>query len=142
MNRIDPMKPKKILGISPGVQVMAMALAQEEGVLEWRLSQFKGKWCQRKLEAILATIEYAILSYNIDTIAVKFPHESRRSRAVDKVFREIKNLAKKRKVKMFIYNYEDLRNEEYSPKHTTVRPMQKLNEAAACALKASSSKNL
>lgn len=122
------------LGISPGTRLTGLAIAKNGKFLDWQLKSFKGKWSGIKLTIILRSIQGIIEQYGITHIALKVPHPSRSSKAVKKLCKEIQWLAHEYNITIQTCTSIDLRKQQLSPKHTTIREKQKLHEAIACAV--------
>ena len=101
-------KPVTILGINPGTKYMAVAVFRESDLREWSVKVFKGKWSTEKMKKILTVIDEIISRYGVTTLTVKKLHPARTSRQLNLLVKKMKDMAKRRKLKVREYSIKQL----------------------------------
>jgi Holliday junction resolvasome RuvABC endonuclease subunit len=101
-------KPVTILGINPGTKYMAVALFRESDLREWSVKVFKGKWSTEKMKKIITVIDEIISRYGVTSLAVKKLHPARTSRQLNLLVKKMKDMAKRRKLKVREYSIKQL----------------------------------
>ena len=85
-----------IIGISLGTRTVGIAIFKDGKLREWQLKTFSGKWSNIKLTWILSTLKQITAHYGVSSVAVKIPHNSRTSKALNELTRAIQKLAEKK----------------------------------------------
>lgn len=101
-------KPLKIIGINPGTRYLGIAVFHGSELLDWMAKIFKEKWSKEKIKRILEIINEYIELYEINTIALKKLHPSRRSRNLAQLTARIKEFSKRKGLKVYQYSIKDL----------------------------------
>jgi hypothetical protein len=101
-------KQVTILGINPGTKYMAVALFRESDLREWSVKVFKGKWSTEKMKKIITVIDKIISRYGVTSLAVKKLHPARTSRQLNLLVKKMKDMAKRRKLKVREYSIKQL----------------------------------
>jgi len=86
----------RVMGISTGTRTVGIAIFKDGKLWEWQLKTFTGKWSKIKQKWILSTVKQIIVHYDVSSIAIKVPHASRTSKALNELTKAIQNLAEKK----------------------------------------------
>jgi Holliday junction resolvasome RuvABC endonuclease subunit len=97
-----------IIGINPGTRYLGIAVFQGTELMDWRVKTFKGKWSKGKMEKIIGAILEIIELYEPDALAVKKLHPSRRSENLARLTIKIKELARRKGLRVYQYSIKDL----------------------------------
>lgn len=62
-----------VLGISPTVRSIGIAVIYRGELIKWQTRPFAGKWSEQKIEKIIAFITEYIETYSVTGIAIKVP---------------------------------------------------------------------
>jgi hypothetical protein len=103
------MKGNNTLGISPGTRYVGVAIFQDGNLHDWKIRNFIGAWSENKLESTLSYIEELIINQFIKNIACKLPHSSRCSHGLKVLIEKIKEIAKRFKIDLHLYNIDQLK---------------------------------
>jgi hypothetical protein len=101
-------KPITILGINPGTKYMAIAVFRESDLREWSVKVFKGKWSTEKSRKIIRVVDGMIGFHGVTTLTVKKLHPARTSRQLSLLVKKMKDMAKRRKLKVREYSIKQL----------------------------------
>lgn len=101
-------KPLTILGINPGSRYLGMAVFRGPELRDWRVKIIKGKGPKEKMEKIKEIVTSFIELYQADVLAVKKLHPSRRSGNLKRLVAKIKELSKRKGLKVYQYSMGDL----------------------------------
>jgi RNase H-fold protein (predicted Holliday junction resolvase) len=101
-------KRLKIIGINPGTRYLGIAIFQDSELLDWRIKVFKEKWSKEKAKKILEILNEYIDLYALNTIALKKLHPSRRSQNLARLVTRIKEISKRKGIKVYQYSIKDL----------------------------------
>lgn len=104
-------KPLKILGLNPGTRYLGMAVFQGPEIRDWGVKTFKGKWSKDKLKKIKEIVSELISRYDLNTLAIKRVHPSRSSTNLNSLISELKNLARKKGLKICSYSLRELKDQ-------------------------------
>lgn len=96
------------MGINPGTRYLGLAVLHGSDLLDWRVKTFRGKWTKEKAKRILEIISEKIKLYEINNISLKKLHPSRRSRNLAKLVNKIKELARRRIIKIYQYSIKEI----------------------------------
>jgi len=98
----------KIIGINPGTRYLGIALFQGPELWDWRIKVFEGRWTKAKMEKIKETILGFIKRYEPNFIAIKRLHPSRSSPNLKKLVAKIKEMSRRKGLKICQYSINDL----------------------------------
>jgi len=98
----------KIIGINPGTRYMGIALFHGTELWDWRIKVFEGRWTKAKTKKIREAILGFIRRYEPNVIAMKKLHPSRSSTNLKKLVAKIKEISKRRGLKVCQYSIRDL----------------------------------
>jgi glycerophosphoryl diester phosphodiesterase len=99
-----------LLGISPGTITMGFAVMGKIRLADWGVKNFRGKWSEAKLVKIISVISEITEKYKITAVVIKVPDPSRSSYALDRVVLEIKAYTKRKKIQLYTFSLDDLKN--------------------------------
>jgi|SRR5665213_487158 len=98
----------RILGISPGTRTVGIAIFKNGQLREWQLKTFSGKWSKVKLTWILSILKQIIAHYGVSGIAIKIPHNSRTSKALNELTKAIQRLTEKQDLTIATFTLKEL----------------------------------
>ena len=98
----------KIIGINPGTRYLGIALFQGPELWDWRIKVFEGRWTKAKMEKIKEAILGFIKRYDPDVMAIKKLHPSRSSPNLKKLVANIKELSRRKGLKVCQYSIKEL----------------------------------
>lgn len=101
-------KPLTILGINPGSRYLGIAVFRGPELRDWRVKIIKGKRPKEKMEKIKEIVSSFIELYQADALAIKKLHPSRRSPNLKRLVAKIKEMSKRKGLKVYQYSIGDL----------------------------------
>ena len=101
-------EPITILGINPSGKYIGIAVFQGSDLRDWRVKVINGKWSKEKMGKILLVVNYFIRLYDPDVLAIKKLTPCRTSPDLENLISELKNLSKKKKLRIYQYSIKDL----------------------------------
>ena len=104
MNR----RPLKIIGINPGTRYLGIAVLDGSELLDWRIKTLEGRWSEEKIKKAIGVVSELIERYELDVLAIKKLHPSRRTENLLRMSDKIKNFARLKKLKVFQYSIKDI----------------------------------
>lgn len=104
MNR----KPLRIIGINPGTRYLGIAVLDGSELLDWRIKTLEGRWSEEKIKQAIGVVSELIERYELDVLAIKKLHPSRRTENLLRLSDKIKNFARLKKLKVFQYSIKDI----------------------------------
>jgi len=104
MNR----KPLRIIGINPGTRYLGIAVLDGSELLDWRIKTLEGRWSEEKIKKAIGVVSELIERYELDVLAIKKLHPSRRTENLLRLSDKIKNFARLKKLKVFQYSIKDI----------------------------------
>jgi len=108
-----------IIGISPGTRSVGIAVFKNGKLREWQLKTFKGAWSKSKLHWIVSTIKQVIIQYDGTAVALKLPHASRTSKALNDLVNAIQRIVEKHGLPATTFSLKELEQHfAESPKAT------------------------
>ena len=87
---------------------MAIAVFRESDLREWSVKVFKGKWSTEKSRKIIRVVDGMIGFYGVTTLTIKKLHPARTSRQLNLLVKKMKDMAKRRKLKVCEYSIKQL----------------------------------
>lgn len=121
-----PKKPPKIIGISPGTRYMGVALFCGSELMDWRVKNVEGKWSEEKMEKAMKVISGLIEQYQPDVLAIKELHPSRTSANLNRLVNRIRELAKKKRLKVYQYSINELEEFFYPERRINKRELAEI----------------
>jgi hypothetical protein len=101
-------KPLKILAINPGTRYLGIAVFQGAELRDWGVKALKGKWSKEKIKKAMRIIFSFIEQYEPNVLAIKKLHPSWSSSNLNKLAAEIKELSKRKGLRIYQYSVNDL----------------------------------
>ena len=68
------------LGISPGINVVGLALFKDDSLLHWHTHIFIGKWNGKKFRRLMNTLDIYMVENRVTAVAIKIPDNYLRKR--------------------------------------------------------------
>lgn len=103
-----PKRITKIIAINPGTRYLGIAVFEGPELLDWRVKVIKGKWSKDKQQKTLVIVRTLIERYQPDVLAIKKLHRSRSSGNLNQLVSRIKQLSKRKNLKVCQYSIKDL----------------------------------
>jgi hypothetical protein len=103
-----PGKPLKILAINPGTRYLGTAFFEGTELLDWRVKVIEGKWSGEKMEIAKKTVSILMDCWRPDVLAIKLLHPARSSRNLKGFVAKVKELSKRRGLKIYQYSIKEL----------------------------------
>jgi hypothetical protein len=103
-----PKAPLKILVINPGTRYLGIALFEGSELLDWGVKVIKGKWSREKMEMAKKTVSILMDCWGPDILAIKLLHRARSSRNLKGFVAKVKELSKRRGLKIYQYSIKEL----------------------------------
>jgi Holliday junction resolvasome RuvABC endonuclease subunit len=104
MNR----RSQKTIGINPGTRYLGIAVLDGSELLDWRIKTLEGRWSEEKIKQAIGVVSELIERYELDVLAIKKLHPSRRTENLLRLSDKIKNFARLKKLKVFQYSIKDI----------------------------------
>lgn len=101
---------KKIIGISPGTRYIGFAVFYGSDLMDWGVKNIEGKWSRRKIEKVMSVIADLTGHHRANVLSIKELHPSRTSVNLDRVVSRIKELSKKRGLRICQYSIEEMKD--------------------------------
>ena len=98
----------KILAINPGTRYSGIAVFKGSELLDWRVKVIKGKWSKEKQHKILALVRRFVEQCEPDVLTIKKLHHSRSSDNLNQLVGRIKQLSKRKGLKVYQYTIKEL----------------------------------
>ncbi|MEM2991372.1 MAG: crossover junction endodeoxyribonuclease RuvC [Halobacteria archaeon] len=96
------------MGISPGTRYMGIAVFSGTELLDWGVKNIEGRWSKEKMKEAGLAISNLIERYQINVLAVKEFHPSRSSANLNQLVKGIRELARRKKLKIHQYSIKEL----------------------------------
>jgi len=103
-----PKKILKILAINPGTRYVGTAVFEGPELLDWRVKVIKGKWSKEKSKKLMMVVRSLIEQYEPDVLAIKKLHHCRSSVNLNRSVSRIKQLSKRKGLKLYQYSIKEL----------------------------------
>lgn len=103
-------EPLKVIGINPGTRYLGIAVLHGAELLDWRIKVLDGRWSNSKIEKVKEIISDQVERYETRYVAIKKVHASRSSKNLDKIVMRIKEIARKKNLKLCHFSIKDLEN--------------------------------
>ena len=101
-------KTIRIIGINPGTRYIGFAVFHSSGLMDWGVKNIEGKWSKKKIEMITSVISDLIGHHKASVLSIKALHPSRSSANLDKVVSRIKELSKRKRLRICQYSIDEL----------------------------------
>ena len=98
----------KILAINPGTRYLGVAVFEGPELLDWRVRTIKGRTFKMKLERAKAVVSEFIEKYQLNVLAIKKLHHCRSSASLNQLVARIKQLAKRKSLKVCQYPIKEV----------------------------------
>jgi Holliday junction resolvasome RuvABC endonuclease subunit len=99
----------KIIGINPGTRYIGFAIFQGSDLIDWGIKNLPDRWSRDKLKIAMGFISDMIGHNEIDILSIKKLHPSRSSHSLNQLANKIKELAKRKRIKVHQYSIEDMK---------------------------------
>ena len=121
-------KLHKVLAVNPGARYFGVAVFTESELDYWGIKNINVTDSKRKERKIKTLISALIERYETDTLAIKRLHRLRSSKLLNQLVSSIKQVAKRKGLKIYQYSIKDLKA-FFSPEKR--RNKRKLSEIVA-----------
>ena len=98
-----------ILGISPGTQIMGIAVFEGKVLVDRGCKIFKGKYSDSKLEKIIKTIERYVEDYEVEALALKVNSERSTSTFMEEIISKVIDFAKDKGLPVYQYTIDEIK---------------------------------
>jgi len=119
-------KALTIIGINPGTRYLGIAVFQGSELLDWRIKILKGKWSKEKMKRAIEIVSEFIERYELNVLAIKKLHPSRRSLNLARLVAKIKEFSKRKGLKVYQYSIKDL--EDFFSEEEKIKNKKRLAE--------------
>ena len=103
-----PKNPPRILAVNPGSRYISIAVFRGPELLDWAVKVVSGRTPSGKLESVRAILRDCVDRYDPDVLSIKQLHRSRSSRRLNDLVKTIKQLCRRRGLKVYQYSIQDL----------------------------------
>jgi Holliday junction resolvasome RuvABC endonuclease subunit len=103
-----PRIPLTILGINPGSRYLGTAIFHGTELRDWGVKVIEGRWSKEKLGKARMIVSTLIEQYEPDVLAIKRLHPSRSSPSLNLLVGKIKELAKRKSLRLYQYSIKEL----------------------------------
>jgi Holliday junction resolvasome RuvABC endonuclease subunit len=103
-----PKKILRIIGINPGTRYIGVAVFQGSELLDWGVKSVGGRWSVEKMKKARMILSDLLQRYEPDVIAIKELHPSRSSRNLNHLVKEMKELARRRGLRIYQYPIKEM----------------------------------
>ncbi|TKJ32897.1 MAG: hypothetical protein CEE38_22000 [Planctomycetes bacterium B3_Pla] len=118
-----PKKILKILAVNPGSKYIGIAVFEGPELEDWRVKVIKDKWSKEKLQQVKTLVRSYIERYEPGALAIKRLHRSRSSANLNQLIGTIKQLSKRKGLKICEYSIKDLETFFYPEGKTNKRKL-------------------
>jgi hypothetical protein len=101
-------KTIRIIGISPGTRYIGYAVFYGSDLMDWGIKNIEGKWSKKKIGKVMSAISDLTGHYGTNVLAIKELHPSRTSANLDRVVSRIKELSRKKGLRICQYGINEL----------------------------------
>ena len=102
------LKTIKIIGVSPGTRYVGFAIFYGSELRDWGVKNIEGRWSKEKQKRIMAFISDLIGQHKPYVLAVKAIHPSRSSTNLNQLVRKIKEISKRKRLRVHQYSIKEL----------------------------------
>jgi Holliday junction resolvasome RuvABC endonuclease subunit len=102
-------KTMKIIGINPGTRYIGFAIFHGSELRDWGVKNIEGRWSKDKLKKAMTIISDMIGQNEPNIISIKQLHPSRSSSSLNQMVSKIKELSKRKRLKVCQYSIDDLK---------------------------------
>ena len=103
-------EPPRILAINPGSRYIGFAAFRGPELLDWGVRVISAKTPRGRVRVAGQIVKESIERFQPDTLVVKSLHSSRTSISLDRLTDSIRELARRRKLKLHQYPITELKN--------------------------------
>jgi Holliday junction resolvasome RuvABC endonuclease subunit len=104
-----PKTPPRILAVNPGSRYIGIAVFRGFELSDWGVKVVSGKTPSGKLASVRAILRDCVERYDPDVLAIKRLHRSRSSRRLNDLVKTIKQLCRRRGIKIYQYSIQDVK---------------------------------
>ena len=101
-------KPVRIIGINPGTRYMGIAVFHGTELLDWGVKNMSGRWSVEKIRKARMILSDLLERYELEVLAMKELHPSRSSRNLNRLVREMKELARRKGLSVHQYPIKEM----------------------------------
>ncbi len=98
-----------ILGLSPGTRTFGYAIFRGGELVDFGIKSFKGKWSEKKLLHITASLSKLVEQYRPDVITIKISGAGKRAKSMLRLLNRIASLFRRKKIKVVEYTLQDIK---------------------------------
>jgi Holliday junction resolvasome RuvABC endonuclease subunit len=98
----------KILGINPGTRYLGVAIFEGGELLDWGVKVIKGKRSEERTKMAKKIVSLLIDCGGPEVLAIKLLHPARSSKNLKRLVSQIKELSKRRGLKVYQYSIKEL----------------------------------
>ena len=109
-------KTMKIIGINPGTRYIGFSIFHGTELWDWGVKSIEGGWTKDKLKKAIKIISDMIGQNESNIISIKQLHPSRSSSNLNQLVARIKELSKRKRLKVYQYSIDDLKTFFHSEK--------------------------
>lgn len=102
-------EPPRILAINPGSRYIGFAAFRGPELLDWGVRVISAKTPRGRIRVAGQILKDAIERFQPDTLAVKRLHSSRTSTSLERLTDSIREIARRRKLKIYQYSITELK---------------------------------
>ena len=102
------------LGISPGINVVGLALFKDDSLLHWHTHIFIGTWNGKKFRRLMNTLDIYMVENRVTAVAIKIPDNYLRKRKMTMLIGGINILCQRALIEPTYYTLSQLK-EHFSP---------------------------
>jgi hypothetical protein len=103
-----------ILGISPGVNVVGLALFKDNALLHWHTHIFIGKWTGKKFRKLMNALDIYLVENRVTSVAIKLPDNYLKKRRMTMLIGGLNILCQRASIEPTYYTLSQLK-EHFSP---------------------------
>ncbi len=97
-----------VVGINPGTRYLGFSVFRETELRDWRVKVIKGKCQKEKIERGMMIVSNLVEEYKPNALAIKRIHSSRSSQDLNILVSKIKELSRRKKLKVYEYSIKEL----------------------------------
>jgi Holliday junction resolvasome RuvABC endonuclease subunit len=105
-----PKETPRILAINPGSRYIGFAAFRGPELLDWGVRVISARTPRGRVRVAGHSLKEAIARFQPDTLVVKWLHSSRSSTSLDRLTGAVRELARRRRLKLREYSITDLKN--------------------------------
>jgi len=99
----------KIIGINPGTRYIGFAIFYGSELMDWGIKNIEGRWSKDNLKKAIKIISDMIGHNRSSIISIKQIHPSRSSSNLNQLVARIKELSRRKHLRIYQYSIDDLK---------------------------------